>query len=331
MHSKLIINRLAAIGVILITVSALMLSFAGAATTRTESSTEFLFSLIQNANATLNSAYCRLNVEGVTIPQKSLSAYEQALLLADEAASQLQAGNFSESNSKAIQALQQFKEALRIVYAAFPEQPTEAEITFEKIATLQSGISRSYVQLQRLENLTAIASEAGFNITLLKAKIEDVKALLANASRSLNQRDFEAALSSAAQAKALINNLLSHVEGIAADLKIQRLAAYVEQTEARLAALRTEASTAQNAASLAALNSAEDSLANAKKYLEKQQISETLTALASSKASEEQAADYLKPSSDTASTSSTTASPTPSPSASTKSPAATPNTSAATR
>jgi hypothetical protein len=327
LHSKSTVNQLATITLILITFSALALSFAAAATTSTEDSTDFLFSLIQNANASLTETYSRLEANATAIPQDSLAAYNQALLLADEAATQLQAGNIPEANSKAIQALQKFKEALRIVYAAFPETPTEAQITREKTATIQSAIDRSYTQLQQLENLTGFAAATGYNTTVLEEEIETAKALLANASRSLNQQGFEAASNSTAKAKTLIANLLSHVNTFAATLKIQRLEAYVNQTEARLAALRTQATTAQNAASLTALNSADDSLANAKEYLANQQINATLTALASSKASEDEAAGYLNPAPSTSSSPTPTPSPSPkaTPSTTDKSPTKTPN------
>jgi hypothetical protein len=309
----------------------LTLSFAAAATTSVENKTEFLFSLIQNANTTVTETYSHLDAQVTAIPQDSLAAYNQALLYADEAASLMQAGNISEANSKAIQALQKFKEALRIIYENIPETPTEAQIALEKTVALQSAIARSYAQLQLLENLTDFAAATGYNTTVIEAKIETAKALLTNASCNLNQQNFEAASNTTAEAKALIENLLSHVNTLAATLKIQRLDAYVAQTEARLAALRTEATAAQNTASLTALNSADASLANAKEYLENQQINETLSALASSKASEEKAVEYLNPSasvSDSPSTSPSTTNKTPT---KTPSPTSIPNTAATTR
>jgi hypothetical protein len=212
---------------------------------------------------------------------------------------------------------------------------------------LQSAIDRAQAQLQRLENLTSLAASTGYNTTTLEVNIETIKALLTNASRNLNQQNFEAASNNIEEANTLIENLLSHVNTFAATLKIQRLNAYVAQTEARLAALRTEATTAQNAASLTALNNADADLANAKEYLEKQQINETLNALASSKASEEKAAAYLNPPAAVSDTPSPSKSPTTSnapttdslsPSSSpaattptkTPSPTSTPNTAAAT-
>jgi hypothetical protein len=324
LHSKSTLNPLATITLILIAVSAVTFSFAAAATTSTESSTDFLFSLVKNANATVTETYSRLEANATAIPQDSLTAYSQALLLANEAASQLQAGNISGANTKAIQALQKFKEALRIVYEAFPETPTEAQITLEKSVTLQSAIDRSYEQLQRLENLTGFAAATGYNTTALEDKIETAKALLANASLSLNQQNFEAASNSTAEAKTLIDNLLNHVNALAGTLKVQRLAAYVNQTKARLETLRTEANAAQNVASLTALNSADASLASAEEYLENQQINETLSALASSKASEEKAGAYLNPAASTSDSATPSPSPKATPSTSNKSPTKTP-------
>ena len=311
MHSKSTINSLVTITLILLIFSALTLSFAAAATTSAENKTEFLLSLMQNANTTITETYNRLESQATSIPQDSLNAYNQALLLADEVTSQMQAGDFSEANSKALEALQQFKEALRIVYEVFPETPTEAQITLEKTVALQSAIDRAYLQLQQLENITSFVAASGYNTTMLEANIETITALLTNASRNLNQKSLEVASNNTSAAKTLIENLLSHINNFAATLKIQRVDAYMAQTEARLAALRTQATTTQNTASLTALNSADASLANAKDYLEKQQINETLNALVSSKASEEKAAEHLQPTASVSDPPPTATSPSP--------------------
>jgi hypothetical protein len=324
LHSKSIVNWLAILTLILISVSVLTFSFTTAATTGLENRTEFLFSLVQNANATVTDVYRRIEAKSLPIPQDSLTEYDQALLLANQATNLLHAGNYSEANRKALQALQKFKEALRIVYETIPEQPTDAEITFQKTVAVKSAIDRSYEQLQRLENLTGFAASAGYNTTSLEAKIETIKTLLDTASSNLNQKNLEAASNSTAEAKALIDNLMGYVHNLATTLKIQRLAAYVAQTEERLSKLRTEAISAQNAASLTALNDADASLANAKKYLGRQLINETLAELESSKISEEKAVEYLKP------TATSSSSPTATPSLTNESPSKTPSAEAST-
>jgi len=280
------------------TLSALVLASTSATIqndTDTKDKTEDLFSLLEDSNATVAEIFRQLEADGKTIPQASLNEYNQALILAEESKSLLQAGNYSEAESKIIQALQKFKNALRIVYTTIPEQPTETETALERTVQLKSSINRYYEQLQRMENLTRFAAAVGYNTTALEVKIQIVKSLLDRASSNINQKRFEAASVNLADAKALIDSLVNALNDIAANLKIQRLQTYIAQTEVRLAAIKETAISLSNTASLTALNNAETSLDNAKEYLEKQQINETLSELANSRASEEEAVEYLKP------------------------------------
>jgi hypothetical protein len=286
------------LALIMVALSALVLASTSATVqddTGTKDKTEDLFSLLQKANATVAEIFRQLEAYGKTIPQASLNEYNQALLFAEESKSLLQAGSYSEAESKIIQALQKFKNALRIAYTTIPEQPTETETALERTVQLKSSVNRYYEQLQRIENLTRFAAAVGYNTTALEAKIQTVKALLDNASSNIDQKRFEAASVNIADAKALIDSLVNALNSIATDLKIQRLQTYIAQTEVRLAAIKETAISLSNTASLTALNNAETSLDNAKEYLEKQQINETLSELANSRASEEEAVEYLKP------------------------------------
>jgi tetratricopeptide (TPR) repeat protein len=296
---------------IVVTLSALVLASTSATVqddTGTKDKTEDLLALLQKANVTVVEIFRQLEADDKTIPQASLDEYNQALILAEESRSLLQSGSYSEAESKIIQALQKFKEALRIVYTTIPEQPTETETALERTAQLKSSINRYSEQLQRIENLTRFAATVGYNTTALETNIQTVKALLDSASSNIAQKRFEAALDNLADAKALIDRLVNALNNIAANLKIQRLQTYIAQTEVRLAAIKETAISLSSTASLAALDNAETSLNNAKEYLEKQQINETLSELANSRASEEEAVEYLKP---TASSSSFTSSSSP--------------------
>jgi len=296
---------------IVVTLSALVLASTSATVqndTSTKDKTEDLFALLQKANVTVVEIFRQLEADDKTIPQASLNEYDQALILAEESRSLLQSGNYSEAESKIIQALQKFKEALRIVYTTIPEQPTETETALERAEQLKSSINRYSEQLQRIENLTRFAATVGYNTTALETNIQTVKALLDSASSNIAQKRFEAASVNLADAKALIDRLVNALNNIAANLKIQRLQTYIAQTEVRLAAIKETAISLSSTASLAALDNAETSLNNAKEYLEKQQINETLSELANSRASEEEAVEYLKP---TASSSSLTSSSRP--------------------
>jgi hypothetical protein len=298
LRSKHVLKSLIIIPLILLTVSALMLASSSAAvqqTTVASDKTQDLFSLLQESNSTVVEIFRQFEADGKTIPQASLDEYEQALVLAEESRSLLQAGNYSEANSKIIQALQKLKEALRIVYTTIPEQPTETEATVEKAVQLHSSINRYREQLERIENLTRLVATVGYNTTTIEDNIQAIKSLLDRASSNVDQRRFEAALANLAEAKTLGERLLSSLNNIASDLKIQRIAAYINQTETRLAAIREKAESLSNTASLTALDNAETSLDNAKEYLESQRINDTLSELANSKESEEEAIGYLKP------------------------------------
>jgi hypothetical protein len=263
--------------------------------TATQERTEKLFSLLQGSNATVAEIFRQFKANQKTIPQASLDEYNQALVLAEESRSLLQTGNYPAANSKIIQTLQKFKEALRILYTTFPEQPTETEIALERTLNLKSSIDRFYEQIERVENLTRLASAAGYNTTALETKVQIVRSLLETALSNVNQKRLNEASENLAEAKSLIESIASFFNNLASDLKIERIATYINQTQERLNAIRLQATSLSNTASLTALNDAETSLNNAKEYLAEQMINETLTELDNSKASEEEAVAYLNP------------------------------------
>ena len=296
MHLELSAKWLAILILIVVVLSALVLASSQASLQQAPAEkTQDLFSLFQNANATIQQVFRKLESDGETVPQASLNAYNQAQALAAESESLMQAGNYSEANNKIVEALQKLKEAVRIVDETVPEQPTETEINLERAIQLKSSISRYNEQLQRIENLTRLAASVGYNTTALQDKIAVIKNLLETASTNVEQQRFEAASQNLAEAKNLSDRILTAINGFAVDLKITRIASYINQTQQRLDAIRATAEAASNEASLAAVDNAETSLDNAKTYLEEQRIDETLSELADSKVSEDAAVEYLRP------------------------------------
>ncbi len=281
---------------IVVTLSAFILASTQASLQQTTSEkTQDLFSLFQNANATVSKVLSQLEADDKTVPQASLNEYNQALVLAGESETLLQTGNYSEANEKIIQALQKLKKTLTIVDSAIPEQPTETEISLQRTVQLRSSINRYREQLERIENLTRLAASVGYNTTILEERIQTIKNLLNMAANNLEQKRFEAAAQNLAEAKNISDRILIAVNNFAADLRIQRIAAYIAKTQERLDAIRETAEAFSNEASLAAVDNAEASLNNAKEYLEEQRINETLNELANSRASEDEAVEYLSP------------------------------------
>jgi hypothetical protein len=283
------------LALVVVPLSSLVLVSSSASLQQTAEKTKDLILLFQNANATVLNIFHQLEADGEILPRASLAEYDQALVLAGESDSLLKAGKYSEADEKIVQALQKLKEALTIVYATIPEQPTEIEISLERTVQLKSSINRYYEQLERIENLTRLADSVGYNTTTLEENIQNIKELLDRALNNIEQKHFEAASENLVYAKNLSDLLLNSVNNFAVELKIQRIATYINMTQERLEAIRETAETLSNESSLAAVENAETSLDNAKVYLEEQRINETLSELADSKASEDEAVEYLKP------------------------------------
>ncbi len=296
MHLKPASKWLAILTLIVVVLSAFLLASSKASLQQTSAEkTKDLFSLFQNANATIQQVFRKIESNGETVPKASLNTYNQAQVLAEESESLLQAGNYSEANNRIVEALQKLKDAIRTVDETVPEQPTETEINLERTVQLRSSISRYSEQLQRIKNITRLAVSVGYNTTILEEKITTIKNLLETASTNIEQQRFEAASQNLAEIKNLSDKILTFINGFAADLKITRIASYINQAQQRLDAIRETAEATSNEASLTAVNNAETSLYNAKTYLEENRINETLSELANSKASEDVAAEYLRP------------------------------------
>jgi hypothetical protein len=116
---------------------------------------ETLISILNNDNNTIVSAFSRLNAQNIAVPQAAETAYNEGLAHANEAASLMTQENYSAANIKAVEAMQKFKEALRLLETASPVEPTEAEVTAAESISLKANISRTTEQVKRLENLTA--------------------------------------------------------------------------------------------------------------------------------------------------------------------------------
>jgi len=254
-----------------------------------------LFSILEEANATVVKVFRQLEAKGIVAPQNSLLLYNQALLLASEADSMIQQGKYSEASATVIEAIQKLKESLRIIYGSVTEQPSEFEANVEKTIALNSSINRFYEQLHKIENLTSIARANGLNTTEMETQAETVQSLLSEASDKIEEGKLEIASENLSEARALINILSDNLNELAIELKVQRLSTYIAETQVRLEALKARAISIANTVSLTYVNLAEDSLSNAKEYLEQQLINQTLAELADSKDNELQAEKILTP------------------------------------
>ncbi len=311
---RLLIKRRRFVALLLIILLAVGIasSLAATQTASPEEKTASLFTLFTKANATILQAFQTLKSRNIAIPQDALNGYNQAVTLKEEAEVFRQASNWSAADGKLILALQELKHALWVIYETISSTPTQAEIELEKIASLESSISRLQEQLQQLENLARSAQAADFNTSTLDIKLGALRSWIANASQNLEQGKVDQASLDAREAKNLIDDLTQSLSNLATQLSSQRFEAYIAETQTRLTAIKQTATSSSNTVSLTAVNEAQTSLDQAKTYLASQMYNQTVTALVNSKQSEQTAvtALALKPNATTTSSTSLSNSPT---------------------
>ncbi len=262
--------------------------------TNPRNKTEDLILLFQEAQTSVAKIFRKFENATQNIPEESLNHYNNAILLAEESKKLLENGRYSEADNKVIQALQELKEALQILYSNFPISTPETDL--EKAAQMKNTLYRYNEQIMRIENLTKLYAAQEFDTTSLEADILCIKSLFDEATINIEKKNFEEASTSIAEVEDLFNKLLNKVSEFATDLNTERLQTYINQSETRIASIREKAELQLNTDSLTALNEAQNSLDNAKDFLQNQQINETLSELVSSKESEEKALEYLQPS-----------------------------------
>ena len=262
---------------------------------------ETLLSILGKANESLIEIFERLETKGVVVPEQAITEYHVGLSLADTAISLLASGNISEANQKIIEAMQKFKDTLKIIYNTIKEPLTKVEVDMERIGRLEDSISRSFKYVLRLENLTVKANADGFNTTALESKIEDARTFLSDALVSLDLADIENASNNLVQAEALLDQLMEHLRKLVYNIKVNRIENFFVETENRLIALEervvslsNELSPEAKNASLAALNEAEKSLMKAKDLMNKRMINETVSELLNVREKEEEAIEALQ-------------------------------------
>ena len=289
-------RRLAIITLMLITLSTTLFAYTKAYLedgNDAKNKTEDLISLFQKAQTNVAEIFAKFETDTQKVPQESLDHYNYAILLAEDSKNLLENGRYSDANNKVIQALQELKEALQILYTTSPSVP---QTDLEKAAEMINSLNRYNEQIQRIEDLTSLLAAHGFETSELQADISRIKSLFDEALANIEQKHFDAASSNIAVVEGLFNKLLILVSQFATDLNIERLQTYIIQSETRLDSIREEAEVQLNTASLAALDEAQTSLDTAKDFLQNQKLNETVNELVNSKESEEQALEYLQPS-----------------------------------
>lgn len=233
---------------------------------------ETLFSIIEQTNMTVLSAFSELEQENITPPDGAQTLYDQGLVHATESQSFLQQKDFSEASDQAVLAMKKFEETLRLLESALPLDAIPS--TVETALNLKANITRVVNYVEKLENMTKKASTAGYNTLGFEKKLNEINSYLENATRKLRVLNLDGADSDLVIAKTLLEDLRAHVSRLTNLVSKSNVQKYLAEAENRLSATRADISVSatltakEKEDALTALNNSETSLSNARDLIE---------------------------------------------------------------
>ena len=254
---------------------------------------ETLLNILDNDKTSIIEAFSKLDAQNITVPNAE-TKYNEGLEHAEKAFRLMNEENFSEASIEAVEAMQKFKDTLRILEDASPVEPTETEVTAEDAISLKANITRAIEHARRLENLTAKAATAGYITVAIEKTLSEVKQHLENATRKLYTLNLDGAAEELYIAKTLLDKLKQPFDKLTNLVKASNTEKYLEEAEIRVSA--TKRNITLSAAltpeikkdAITALNNSETNLANARDSIENNNVDEAIEELEEAKKWEEE-------------------------------------------
>lgn len=259
-----------------------------------EQKAEILIKILDSDNTTIVEAFDRLSDQNIAVPQTAETAYNEGLAHAKEAASLINQENYNEASVEAVEAMQKFKETLKLLETTSPMEPTETERAAENAINLEANIARVIQHVERLENLTAKAAAARYNVTSIERRLSEIMRHLETATLELHARNLDGAIEELRIAKTLLDELEEPFAGLTSLITESNTEKYLKEAEIRVSATRaniTQSVTLTPEAkenAITALNNSEVSLANARDRIEDNNVDEAIEELEEAKEWEEE-------------------------------------------
>ena len=255
--------------------------------------TETLLGILDKDKTSLATAFSRLDVQNINVPQTAEIAYNEGIAYAEEASSLMGEENFSEASAKAVEAMQKFEATLKLLENASPVTPTETEANAEEAISLKSNITRVLGYVRRLENLTAKAEATGYNTVAIEKRLSEVKWYLENALRELRARNLDGAAEQLSIAKTLLAELRQPFVRLTNLVKETNTERYLEAAEIRVSVIKTNITDSATLTlqtkedAISALNNSELNLAKARDFIENNNVDDAVGELEEAKKWEE--------------------------------------------
>jgi tetratricopeptide (TPR) repeat protein len=254
---------------------------------------ETLLNILDNDNISIIEAFSKLDAQNITVPNAE-TTYNEGLAHAEEAFSLMNEENFSEASIKAVEAMQKFEETLRILENALAVEPTETEVTAEEAISLKANITRAIEYVERLENLTVKAVIAGYNTSAIENRLSEVKQHLENATRELSAMNLDGVAEELCIAKTLLDDLKEPFDKLTNLVKASNTEKYLEEAEIRVSETKANITVSATLTpeikkdAITALNNSEANLANARDFIENNNVDEAIEELEEAKKWEEE-------------------------------------------
>ena len=263
--------------------------------------TKALLGIVEAVNATVKETFDTLEARDIPVPAKAQSFYHEGLLLAEGATKLVDKGNYSEASSRAVEALQMFREALRLTSGCLPTKPTEAQVIADRIIRLKTEINRTYEYARRLEDLADKVLIVGLNLSDFETSIADARTHLERALKKLGELKVEEAAADLAAATSLLNESLRFQNTLANDVKVMKTERFLAEARKRLSMAKANITAVSETmpeleknASLTALSRAEQSLESATGLMAKNMVDETIGELVKFAVNLDESLSYLE-------------------------------------
>ena len=178
----------------------------------------------------------RLNSSGVEIPEEALEHYQHGVDALNKAVEALRDGRAEDSIRYAMEALREFREALRILLSEMPT--TAAEDVAEEMRCLKMAIERAYSFLERMEEMADRLEDEGYNVSEVREMLDEARMHLEEAERLISDGEVEEAARELAAARGLLGRAWAYLHKLMMGVRERRIVRFLNHTERRIEALK---------------------------------------------------------------------------------------------
>lgn len=153
--------------------------------------TDRLLSIVDGAKTNLENAFDRFEAQSLPIPDVARDRYLTGLSIADEATQLRDAGDLDGAAEKALEAMQNFREAFQEISVDIEKSRTEDELDALRAQGLEAAAARLEEALKRIEDAAQRAEDRGLDASNLNNKVNEAKSHIESVRGLIQARELE--------------------------------------------------------------------------------------------------------------------------------------------